>query len=87
MANTYDKKSKIKNGDTLARRAWIESALASVRDHLDASAFLPSTVESLGHEASHDAVQAGREVSEHRPVQPNLRLVWSAERDRRRSGT
>ncbi len=50
MASNYKNKSILKNADTRARREWIESALEKVRTHLDASTFLPSTVESLGHE-------------------------------------
>lgn len=83
MANTYDKKPIITNGETLARRAWIESALQSVRKHLDASTFLPSTLESLGHEPA----PSGRQVRPPQAAQPQLRLVWSAEQERRRSGT
>ena len=81
MANPYDKKRpKITNGETLARRAWIESALESVRNHLDATTFVPPTAESIGHEPA----PSGRQV---RPqaAQPHLHLVWSDGEDRRRS--
>lgn len=87
MANTYDKKRPtIKNGETLARRAWIESALESVRNHLDASTFLPTTVESRGHEVGHEPAPSGRQVRARPSAQPHLQLVWSDGEDRRLSG-
>jgi len=79
MANKYNKNS-IKNADTRARREWIESALDSVRLHLDVSTFQTSNVESQGHEYQRpEAVQAQA------AVKPRLYLAWSD--GQRRSGT
>jgi hypothetical protein len=72
MANNYKNEPIIKNADTRARREWIESALEKVKTHLDASAYLPSTVESLGHEAA-PAPHPQRRAED----KPHLYLAWS----------
>jgi len=87
MPNDYNKKTEIRNAGTLARRQWIESALASVREKMDASTFLPSTLESAGHELGHElrpevAAEAPRPQ---RGDRPHLYLAWSA--DQRRTGS
>jgi hypothetical protein len=75
--------SRIKNADTLARRAWIESAMRSVRLHLNASAFVPPAGEEVGHEvvAAEPAFEARTERRKH----GNLYIAWSE--GERRSGT
>ncbi len=83
MANEHEKEKQkqLTNAHTLARREWIESALESVRRRMDASTFLPSTLESLGHEP----VSLPPPVAPLRKPKPGLYLAWSA--GRRRSGT
>jgi hypothetical protein len=85
MAKNSEIETIIKNVDTRVRRAWIESALDSVRAHLSASAFMPSTIESLGHEASTQDIRRPAEVAAEAPARPRLYLAWSA--GQRRSGT
>jgi len=81
MANNREKESIITNVDTRARREWIASALESVRRHMDAATFVPSTVESLGHEAAPMQSLGDSQA----PTRPRLYLAWS--QGRRRSGT
>ena len=90
MNNEYKNKPLITNTSTLERREWINTALASVREKLDASTFLPSTLESLGHELGHELGYVATRDSENRQVagthrsdKPHLYLAWSA--DQRRS--
>ncbi len=83
MANKY-KNNSIKNANTRARREWIESALDSVRLHLDVPTFQAASTsvvesqgyESQGHEKGHEAAEPDRSC---------LHLVWSD--GQRRSGT
>ena len=87
MANDYNNKKNMRNVGTLARREWIESALASVKQKMDASTFLPATLESAGHELGHEL---GPEVAAEAPrpqrdERPQLYLAWSA--DQRRTGS
>jgi len=82
MANDNYNKNRFTNASTLARREWIESALTSVRQKLDASTFLPSTIESLGHELGHEA---DRPQTPQCSERPHLYLAWSE--GQRRSGT
>lgn len=83
MANKYNK-NLIRNADTRARREWIESALASVRSHLEVSTFQASTLESQGHEQQcpecHEASNPPQTADK-----PGLYLAWSD--GVRRSGT
>lgn len=83
MANDYNN-DPIKNADTRARREWIESALESVRLHLDVSTFQAASttvLESQGHDLQgHDLA---REATE--SARPRLYLAWSD--GQRRSGT
>lgn len=85
MANKYNKNS-IKNADTRARREWIESALESVRAHLDVATFQPSTLESLGHEPQRLKSSNPEFLTERCTVpRSGLYLIWSD--GERRSGT
>ena len=84
MASKYNKNS-IKNADTRARREWIESALESVRLHLDVSTFQPASttvVESQGHDKGHEPA-AG--ATARKSARSRLYLAWSD--GQRRSGT
>ena len=86
MSTKNETKSIIKNEDTRARRAWIDSALASVRSRLDASAFVPSTLESLGHdEAGKPESDTAQDVVPEPAQRPRLYVAWS--NGQRRSGT
>jgi len=85
-----NKKPMIRNASTLARREWIDTALDSVRRNLDASTFLPSTLESLGHDLGQPlAVEPAKARPGHAESQcgkrPQLYLAWSE--GQRRSGT
>ena len=91
MANDYNNKTNIRNGGTIARREWIETALASVKEKMDASTFLPSTLESAGHELGRElgsglppevAAEAPRQQ---RSDRPHLYLAWSE--GQRRTGS
>jgi len=87
MANDYKNKTNIRRAGTLARREWIESALASVKEKMDASTFLPSTLESAGHELGRElgpelAAEAPRPQRNERP---HLYLAWSE--GQRRTGS
>jgi hypothetical protein len=79
------KNSRITNADTLARRAWIESAMRSVRLHLNASAFVPpSEAEAdVGTEAA--APEPAFEARSERRKHGHLYMAWSE--GERRSGT
>ncbi len=78
MANEHEKQKQISNADTRARREWIESALDCVRRRMDASTFLPSTLESLGHEPA--PLQSAEPPALSR--RPKLYLAWSEGRRR-----
>jgi hypothetical protein len=90
MSNKKNNESIFSNEDTLVRRAWIDSALDSVRSHLSSGTSESETTSV----ASGDAASAHPEVSSQssKPVvrsqpqeRPNLYLAWSA--NERRSGT
>ena len=83
MANDYNNKTNIRNGGTLARREWIETALASVKQKMDVSTFLPSTLESAGHDLGRElGTELAPEVAAEAPRpqrgdRPHLYLAWS----------
>lgn len=86
MKDDNNNKTVFRNARTLARREWIDSALASVREKMDASTFLPATLESLGHELGHNAVRdPARAQCSDDSSKPRLYLAWSD--GQRRSGT
>jgi len=92
MTDEYKKNPIINNASTLARREWIESALASVKQKMDVSTFLPSTLESIGHESIRPKPvpvpacdEAAAASSSQRSERPHLYLAWSE--GQRRSGT
>jgi len=76
------KSSRIKNADTLARRDWIESAMRSVRLHLNASAFVPPAEELRPEAAEPEPAFEGRVE---RRKHGRLYMAWSE--GERRSGT
>jgi len=83
MANKNNKTTRITNAETLARRAWIESAMNSVRLHLNASAFVPPPViEAVGHEAT---LEPTAQTPAERRKHGGLYIAWSE--GERRSGT
>ena len=67
------------NEDTLVRRAWIETAIESVRSRMDA----PMPQPESGDLGRLDFESAGTDEME--ATGPHLVLAWSA--DERRSGT
>lgn len=77
MAHKKDNDDLITNADTLVRRAWIESAIESVRTSIES----PLPVAEVGDIAS--SVSGLDDRSE--ATGSHLTLVWSA--DERRSGT
>lgn len=89
MADDNKKNSRLKNADTLARRAWIQSAMTSVRLHLNASAFVPPAIDAVGHEGVGDGdpalEQPELEPREERRKHGQLYIAWSE--GERRSGT
>lgn len=74
MANTNESESMFKNENTRARRAWIESAIASVRAHLEVSTFSAPPVDALGHESVEAPPEAtGVDIT----ARPRLYVAWS----------
>ncbi|MBT8422119.1 MAG: hypothetical protein HKN56_08125 [Gammaproteobacteria bacterium] len=86
-------KTTFSNARTLTRREWIDSALASVKERMDVSTFLPDTLESAGHEIGFElGRERARELSpepgaeapgSQRSKRPHLYLAWSADPQRR----
>jgi len=92
MSTKKDDSLTIKNTDTLARREWIANALDRVRAHLNSGAFLPTTLESLGHEEASEqrfsAASVATEVRVERRKHPHIYVAWAhGERRQHRSGT
>lgn len=77
-----------KNENTRARRAWIESAISSVRAHLAVSGSDVPPVEALGNEPSAIPSVVAEPQLTYRPDggrRPHLYVAWSD--GERRSGT
>jgi hypothetical protein len=85
MSKNHDKEDLFTNEDTLVRRAWIDSALDSVRSRLGGS---PDSGESADFDEesgqSADRSAAPGPASK-RAERPKLYVAWSA--TERRSGT
>jgi hypothetical protein len=85
MSKNHDKEDLFTNEDTLVRRAWIDSALDSVRSRLGGT---PDNGESsdCDEESGQSAAPAAAPGSDsERPERPKLYVAWSA--TERRSGT
>jgi len=84
MSNDNDKDDLFTNEDTLVRRAWIDSALDSVRSRLGNTQDRPEP-DSEPAEAPADNDRSATACSSRRAGRPKLYVAWSAEE--RRSGT
>jgi hypothetical protein len=88
MSDKNRKNSMFSNQDTLVRRAWIESALNSVKSHLDpnlAEYGLVPEVAGLTDPAAASQQNATSSPAAGDRSRPNLYVAWSA--PERRSGT
>jgi len=89
MSNKKNNESIFSNEDTLVRRAWIDSALNSVRSHLSSgmSESEPTSFVSADSASAQPEVssQSSKPVVRSQPRErPNLYVAWSS--DARRSG-
>jgi hypothetical protein len=89
MATKKTTTSIIKNADTLARRAWVDSALSSARSQLNVAISTHSTVESAGHEpATQELLMAAAETHvDHIAGRKHARLYVAWSHGERRSET
>jgi hypothetical protein len=86
MSDKKQEESTFSNEDTLVRRAWIDSALTSVRSHLDAhvgdSGLYPVGADSGAERAEVEQNAAAQPTAGDKP---RLYVAWSS--GERRSGT
>ena len=89
MSDKKQEKSTFSNEDTLVRRAWIDSALTSVRSHLDAhvgdSGPFPAGAEGAASGAEMAEVEQNAAAQPTAGDKPRLYVAWSS--GERRSGT
>lgn len=82
MSKNHDKEDLFTNEDTLVRRAWIDSALDSVRSRLGGT---PDNCETPDSDEETGQSAAPTETRSSKGQRPKLYVAWSA--TERRSGT